>query len=43
MSDAAAIASALAAVRTRIDDAARAAGRDPATVKLLAVSKTHPP
>jgi pyridoxal phosphate enzyme (YggS family) len=32
----------LAAVRTRIDAAARAAGRDPATVSLLAVSKTFP-
>ena len=32
----------LAAVRRRIDDAARAAGRDPADVRLLAVSKTRP-
>ncbi|MFQ1001064.1 YggS family pyridoxal phosphate-dependent enzyme [Modestobacter sp. SSW1-42] len=32
----------LAAVRRRIDDAARAAGRDPASVALLAVSKTWP-
>ncbi|NEK58586.1 YggS family pyridoxal phosphate-dependent enzyme [Geodermatophilus sabuli] len=32
----------LAAVRARIDAAARAAGRDPATVTLLAVSKTWP-
>jgi PLP dependent protein len=32
----------LAAVRARIDAAARAAGRDPATVHLLAVSKTWP-
>jgi pyridoxal phosphate enzyme (YggS family) len=32
----------LQAVRERIDAAARAAGRDPATVALLAVSKTHP-
>ncbi|MCZ2828286.1 YggS family pyridoxal phosphate-dependent enzyme [Modestobacter sp. VKM Ac-2986] len=32
----------LRAVRERIDAAARAAGRDPATVALLAVSKTHP-
>jgi PLP dependent protein len=32
----------LAAVRARIDAAARAAGRDPATVRLLAVSKTWP-
>jgi len=33
---------ALHAVRARIDAAARAAGRDPATVALLAVSKTRP-
>ncbi|SDE96756.1 hypothetical protein SAMN05660485_02310 [Blastococcus fimeti] len=32
----------LRAVRVRIDGAARAAGRDPATVALLAVSKTWP-
>ncbi|PWD50992.1 YggS family pyridoxal phosphate-dependent enzyme [Serinibacter arcticus] len=32
----------LAAVRRRIDDAARSAGRDPAAVRLLAVSKTVP-
>ena len=32
----------LRAVRARIDAAARAAGRDPATVRLLAVSKTWP-
>ncbi|MGY1847944.1 MULTISPECIES: YggS family pyridoxal phosphate-dependent enzyme [unclassified Blastococcus] len=32
----------LRAVRARIDRAARAAGRDPATVSLLAVSKTWP-
>ena len=32
----------LTAVRRRIDDAARAAGRDPADVRLLAVSKTRP-
>src|SRR5216684_1760057 len=31
----------LQAVRARIDRAARAAGRDPAAVTLLAVSKTH--
>ncbi len=31
----------LAAVRQRIADAARAAGRDPASVTLVAVSKTH--
>ncbi len=36
------VASALAAVRSRIDEAARAAGRDPKTVKLVAVSKTKP-
>jgi PLP dependent protein len=35
------IAENLQAVRTRIAGAARAAGRDPATVTLLAVSKTH--
>jgi PLP dependent protein len=33
----------LRAVRGRIDAAARAAGRDPATVGLIAVSKTVPP
>ena len=32
----------LRAVRTRIDAAARAAGRDPASVALLAISKTRP-
>ncbi|MCW2620057.1 MAG: hypothetical protein JWR28_3206 [Modestobacter sp.] len=32
----------LRTVRERIDEAARAAGRDPATVRLLAVSKTWP-
>jgi len=32
----------LQAVRERIARAARAAGRDPAAVRLLAVSKTHP-
>jgi pyridoxal phosphate enzyme (YggS family) len=36
------IAEALAATRKRIDDAARASGRDPATVKLVAASKTKP-
>lgn len=35
------IAANLAAVRARIDAAARAAGRDPASVTLVAVSKTH--
>jgi len=32
----------LAAVRARVDDACRRAGRDPSEVKLIAVSKTHP-
>lgn len=36
------IAEALQGVRARIEAAARAAGRDPASVKLVAVSKTHP-
>lgn len=36
------IAEQLARVRARIDAAAFAVGRDPATVQLLAVSKTHP-
>jgi PLP dependent protein len=36
------LAEALTAVRARIDAAAKAAGRDPATVKLLAVTKTFP-
>lgn len=36
------IAETLAAVRARIAEAARAAGRDPAGVQLVAVSKTHP-
>ncbi|MQA35587.1 YggS family pyridoxal phosphate-dependent enzyme [Modestobacter roseus] len=36
------LAANLAAVRRRIDAAARAAGRDPAEVRLLAVSKTWP-
>jgi PLP dependent protein len=35
------IAAALAEVRTRIAAAARAAGREPAAVSLVAVSKTH--
>ena len=30
------------AIRARIDDAARAAGRDPAEIRLLPVSKTVP-
>jgi len=36
------LAAALAAVTGRIERAARAAGRDPATVRLLAVTKTFP-
>lgn len=36
------IAAKLQAVRDRVDAAARAAGRDPAGVRLLAVSKTRP-
>ena len=36
------IASNLAEVRARIDRAATATGRDPAAVKLVAVSKTKP-
>ncbi len=36
------VAVALAEVRARIDAAARASGRDPAEVKLVAVSKTKP-
>jgi hypothetical protein len=36
------VAQALGDVRSRIDAAARASGRDPHTVKLVAVSKTHP-
>ena len=37
------IAANLQVVRGRISSAARAAGRDPAAVSLLAVSKTHAP
>jgi pyridoxal phosphate enzyme (YggS family) len=37
------IAGNLQGVKARIARAARAAGRDPSTVTLLAVSKTHPP
>ncbi len=33
----------LAEVRRRIDERARKAGRDPSEVRLIAVSKTHPP
>ncbi len=36
------IATALQEVQSRIDAAARNAGRDPASVSLIAVSKTHP-
>ncbi len=36
------VATALNDVRARIDAAAAANGRDPASVKLIAVSKTHP-
>jgi pyridoxal phosphate enzyme (YggS family) len=36
------IASALSEVRARIAAAARAAGREPSSVRLVAVSKTHP-
>ena len=32
----------LKAIQDRIADAATRAGRDPASVELLAVSKTHP-
>src|SRR5688572_12444739 len=37
----AAVTSGLAAVQSRIAEAARSAGRDPATVALVAVTKTH--
>ncbi|HTO71631.1 MAG TPA: YggS family pyridoxal phosphate-dependent enzyme [Myxococcota bacterium] len=37
------LAARLAELRARIDARARKAGRDPAAVKLLAVTKTHPP
>lgn len=43
MAAVASIAERLAAVRGRIVSAARRAGRDPATVRLVAVSKGHPP
>lgn len=36
------IAARLTAIRARIDAAARAAGRDPASVRLIAISKTFP-
>ncbi|MGG5812586.1 YggS family pyridoxal phosphate-dependent enzyme [Falsiroseomonas sp. CW058] len=42
MTDPAAIAANLAAVKARIAEACRRAGRDPASVTLVAVSKTHP-
>ncbi len=42
MTDPAAIASNLAAVKARIAAACARAGRDPASVSLVAVSKTHP-
>ena len=42
MSEAERLAGNLRAVRARIAAAARAAGRDPGAVALLAVSKTHP-
>ena len=37
-----AIADNLAAVRSRIAAACRSAGRDPSSVRLLPMSKTHP-
>ncbi len=37
------IAQRILAIRERIDLAARSAGRDPAEVRLLVVTKTHPP
>jgi pyridoxal phosphate enzyme (YggS family) len=36
------IASRLAGIRSRIDGAARSAGRDPSSIRLVAVSKTFP-
>lgn len=42
MSEDKAIAAALASVKARIKAAAEAAGRDPAGITLVAVSKTHP-
>ena len=41
--DVSGIADRLAAIRARIERAARHADRDPSRVKILAVSKTHPP
>jgi pyridoxal phosphate enzyme (YggS family) len=43
MVDPSVIASNLAAVRGRLEQAARTAGRDPASIRLVAVSKTFPP
>jgi pyridoxal phosphate enzyme (YggS family) len=42
MFDPSVIASNLAAVRGRLEEAARTAGRDPASVRLVAISKTFP-
>jgi pyridoxal phosphate enzyme (YggS family) len=42
MNDVASIATNLAALKARMAAAARGAGRDPAAVELVAVSKTHP-
>lgn len=42
-SDERSVAAALAELRERIAAAARAVGRDPARIDLVAVSKTHPP
>jgi pyridoxal phosphate enzyme (YggS family) len=41
--DPAVIASNLAVVRDRLETAARTAGRDPASIRLVAISKTFPP
>src|ERR671933_1961380 len=43
MDRAAAIAGNIAAVRDRVATAAACAGRDPAAITLVAVTKTHPP
>lgn len=43
MQSAIAIAANLRAIRAQIDELARSAGRDPADVRLITVSKTHPP
>jgi PLP dependent protein len=42
LTDLGVIPSNLAAVRARIDQAARTAGRDPASIRLVAISKTFP-